>query len=59
MQKLNPETETVRTSLALDKSLVDAIDEAIEWLEITRSFFIRNAIRAELKRVERKMNRDG
>ena len=57
MQKLNPQTPTVRTSIALEQEMVDAIEDAISWLECSKSLFIRLAIEAELKRLERKRSK--
>lgn len=57
MQKLNPDAETIRTSISLDEEMVERIMEMVEWLDITKSDFIRKAISSELKKDERKKNK--
>jgi metal-responsive CopG/Arc/MetJ family transcriptional regulator len=57
MQKLNPDAETIRTSISLDEGMVERIMEMVEWLDITKSDFIRKAISSELKKDERKKNK--
>ena len=59
MQRINPESETVRTSISLEQDMVDDIEELVEWLNVTKSFFIRKALRAEIKRSLRELDRDG
>ena len=56
-QRLNPEVETLKTTLAMDTYLCNEITEVAKWLGLKKSTFMRNAIRTEVKRTKNKMVR--
>ncbi len=53
MQRLNPYTETIRTSIALEEDTHDSMQECMGWMNITKSEFIREAIEYKIKLVRR------
>lgn len=54
MQRLNPGCGSVRTSIMIDNDMISEIDKAIKKLKVSKSEFIRKALRAEIKRVGKK-----
>jgi hypothetical protein len=57
MQKLNPNAETVRTSISYDQDMAEELQELVDFEGVSKNFFIRRAIRVEIKKAQKTMER--